>query len=137
MASARASYGDIGGLRDNLDRSSPRLQEQLQTVTLEGITMIDNEYHLIGKYAQVEDFDFPMDGTFTRPKRCDYLGSRDEDFFEAVNAYYHIDTYMRYVHEDLKFEISPRGYEGGIKFDAHGKMNQIYHCLSLPCTILT
>ena len=39
--------------------------------------------------------------------------------FNAVSAYYHIDSMMRYINLDLGIEVSPFMYEGGVQYDAY------------------
>ena len=46
--------------------------------------------------------------------------TRFADAFEAVNGYYHIDTFMRYINETLGVSVMPYQYTTGVQFDPHG-----------------
>jgi hypothetical protein len=51
--------------------------------------------------------------------------TRDNLYFDAVNAYYHIDAYMRYVNLTLGVEAMPYQHPGGgVQFDPHAMSGQ-------------
>ena len=115
-----ATYDDPG-YTDNSDADSPELAAEVVTVTLEDITFSGGLYLLVGPYAQISEEDSPNKGTFAQASE-DFLFTREEDGFEAVNCYYHLHTFMKYMNEDLGLTIMPSmHYSGGVKFDPHAR----------------
>jgi len=49
-----------------------------------------------------------------------FLFNRNEQGFEAVNAYWHIDNSMRYINETLGIDCVPWVNQGRVRFDPHG-----------------
>lgn len=135
LASAKAKYTDPG-FADNFDFNSARLNAQTKKVTLRDVTFSGIRYSLNGPYASYEDFD--------QPKSCDsllysefstffpiFFSNRQHEIFESVNIYYHIDTMMRYINEDLGIDVTPFEYSGGVIFDPSGSngMDNSYYDL--------
>lgn len=125
LATAQAKYFDEG-YSDNCDSNSPELEAELKTVTLRDLSLnSDGKCTLNGKYAAYSNFGCRPKGNTCYVRNCDdFMSNREQPLFEAVNAYYHIDTMMRYIHDDLKIKIGPSpsnaGSNGGIKYDPHG-----------------
>ena len=46
--------------------------------------------------------------------------TREEDGFEAVNTYYHVDHVMKYLNETLGVGVFPALNSGEVIFDPHG-----------------
>ncbi len=46
--------------------------------------------------------------------------NRNDQAFEAVNTYYHIDFLMDYINNTLGCNVLPYQYPGGVQFDPHG-----------------
>lgn len=118
LTSARAVYGQPGFV-DGDDADSPQLTEQLVTVTLPDVTYDGAQYVLSGPWAEAVDVALPADGPFASDS-AGFFFTRSEPMFEAVNAYYHIDRFMRYLNDTLGVAVRPYQYEGGVRFDPHG-----------------
>jgi len=118
IATSDANYGDRGFIDDG-DKNSPQLQAQLIDVALEEITFDGNQYYLKGPWVEIVDTEFPKKGLFKQPSP-DFYFSRDDDGFEAVNCYYHVDKIMRYINVDLSIPCRPYRYDGPIRVDPHG-----------------
>jgi len=80
--------------------------------------------------AVLNDFDKPY-SCLVQPvsTTSDFYRSRSDNVFDAVNAYYHIDTMLRYIILDLEINVGPTEYTGGFQFDPHasdGEDNSFY-----------
>jgi len=118
ISTGKGTYGS-GGFKDNNDEDSEDLTAQLVEKGLKDLKFSDGKYHLVGPWAQIVDIDSPYTGLFSQSSK-DFRFTRKEQGFEAVNVYYHVDNMMRYINNDLGIDLSPRQYEGGVKFDPHG-----------------
>jgi len=109
---------------DNNDNDHSLLNDQRISVTLKDL-YTDNEgfYVLEGPYVKLSDRDSPSDNfpRFSDPDS--FIFTRQEQGFEDVMVYYHIDaSYRRLlelgffendtVHGLLEFEADPHGYNG-------------------------
>jgi zinc metalloprotease ZmpB len=65
------------------------------------------------------DWASPFKGCFDQMSG-DFSSTREPDVFEAANAYYHIDTYMRYINDTLGVPVHPFQYAGGVQYDPAG-----------------
>ncbi len=117
LSSNQVAYG--GGYVDNADVNSPELQASLFSVTLNDIEFANGVYTLRGPYAEVIDFDAPTTGLFEQASP-DFTYNREDQAFEAVNTYYHIDYLMRYINLTLGCDVMPYQYTGGVQYDPHG-----------------
>lgn len=117
LSSNQVAYG--GGYADNSDANSPELQAALLNVTLKDIEFANGVYTLKGPYAEVVDFDAPSTGLFEQASP-DFTYNREDQAFEAVNTYYHIDFLMRYINLTLGCDIMPYQYTSGVRYDPHG-----------------
>ncbi|MCW9065964.1 MAG: PKD domain-containing protein, partial [Ignavibacteriaceae bacterium] len=115
---ARTTYGSTGFL-DNNDADSDSLTFHRELRTLYDISFEGGVYILKGPWAEVRDFESPFTGLHTNPT-SDFLFTRSDDNFEAVNTYYHIDNSMRWINNSLSFPLIPYQYTGGVRFDPHG-----------------
>jgi len=118
LSSALATYGDPGFVDGN-DVDTAQLTGQLQDRTLLDITLNAGMHSLVGPWAEIRDFEAPFTGLFTQAG-SDFSSTRFPQLFEAVNTYYHIDTYMRYMNVTLGVPVHPTAYPGGVQFDPHG-----------------
>ncbi len=119
LSSANAAYTDTG-YGDGGDATTAQLNAQLQMKVLKDITYDGSStYSLVGPYAEVIDSESPFKGLFTQSSST-WNFNRNNDAFEAVNTYYHIDASMRYLNETLNLNIMPTAYSGGVRFDPHG-----------------
>ncbi len=117
LTSNMVAYG--GGYVDGNDADTPELTAALMSVTLNDITLIGSTYSLVGPRARIVDFDAPSTGLFTQ-NSPDFNFTREQQGFEAVNVYYHIDYMMDYLNNTLGLAILPYQYSGGVQFDPHG-----------------
>ena len=115
---ARTTYGSTGFL-DNNDADSDSLTFHRELRTLFDISFEGGVYILKGPWAEIRDFESPYTGLHTNPT-SDFLFTRSDDNFEAVNTYFHIDNSMRWVNNSLGFTLTPYQYVGGVRFDPHG-----------------
>ncbi|HSH03758.1 MAG TPA: proprotein convertase P-domain-containing protein [Anaerolineae bacterium] len=117
LSSANAAYGDPG-YTDGGDADTPELDAELVNVTLLDLTFDGTMYYLTGPYAEIVDFEGPFNGTFEQAS-SDFSFTRNQDGFEAVNVYYHLDASLRYLSETLGMPIMPYQYVGGAQGDPH------------------
>ena len=118
LSVAGATYGDVG-MTDNSDANSAQLQAAMSNVTLYGIEFASGVYKLKGPYAEIVDTESPYNGLFTQASST-FNFTRDQDGFEAVNCYHHVDKSMRYINVTLGTTLMPFQYVGGVKFDPSG-----------------
>ncbi len=119
LTRARAIYQAGGQFGDNNDNDTDSLVAQIVWRDLPDISFYSNQYHLEGPYANIEDFEAPFKGLFSRPDTV-WNFTRSPDAFEAANVYFHLDKSMRYINETLGFNLMPFQYTGGVQFDPHG-----------------
>lgn len=126
----RNVYGDPGFV-DNSDnpkssnasqspKDTPELTDARRLVTLPEVTVKDEKYSLTSKYSVCDDFEAPNDAACPVQASNHFNFLRTSKYFDGVNAFYHIDNYMRYVNETLKISVMPYQYSGGVRFDPHG-----------------
>ncbi|MFZ0547089.1 MAG: PepSY domain-containing protein [Candidatus Promineifilaceae bacterium] len=118
LTSAMATYGDTG-FTDNGDATSSQLDAERSLVTLNDIELDSGTYTLRGPWAEIIDFESPFKGLFQQSSD-QFLFDRSDDAFEAVNTYYHIDYYLRYLNNTLGLTIEPYQYPGGVQYDPSG-----------------
>jgi hypothetical protein len=118
LSSATVAYG-TAGYDDGLDADTAELTAESFTVTLLEITDTAGTFSLVGPWAEEVDWDSPFNGLFSQNSST-WTATREDDAFEAVNTYYHIDTYMRYLNITLGLNIRPFQYPGGVQFDPSG-----------------
>jgi hypothetical protein len=120
LSSTRSTYGQAGYV-DGSDADTPQLTAARVAVTLRDITLSGGNYSLAGPYAVCWEWQAPNDNDCPVQASSDFDFTRSQLSFEATNAYYHLDTYLRYVNETLGVPAMPRRYTGGIRYDAHGE----------------
>ena len=118
LSSSGADYGDTG-FTDSNDADLVQLNAELESITLQDIQLSGGTYTLTGPFANIVDFEAPFKGIFSQAN-ASFSFSREQDGFEAVNTYYHIDSFMRYINNELGLNIMPYQYAGGVQFDPHG-----------------
>jgi len=119
LTRAGASYQAGGQFGDNNDNDTDSLVAQIVWRDLLDIEFYNNQYHLEGPYAFIQDFEAPYKGLFIRPDSI-WDFTRFPDAFEAVNVYYHVDKSMRYINDTLNFDLMPFQYTTGVRVDPHG-----------------
>ncbi len=127
LSSGMVAYG-VGGYVDNNDANSADLTSQTFNVPLLDITLTGGQYYLEGPYAEIVDFEAPNNGLFNQASSS-FAFQRNDDAFEAVNVYYHIDASMRYINTVLNCAVMPYQYATGVRVDpsaANGADNSYY-----------
>lgn len=117
LSSNMVAYG--GGYVDNGDVASAELDAARVSVTLNDIEEVGGVYTLRGPYAEIVDFDAPTTGLFSQNSST-FNFNREDQGFEPVSCYYHIDFLMRYINLTLGCDVMPYQYAGGVQFDPHG-----------------
>ena len=127
LSSATVAYG-TGGYTDNNDANSADLTSQTFTVSLNDITFSGGMYYLEGPFAEIVDNDTPSNGLFEQATN-NFEYQRNDNAFEAVNVYYHIDASMRFINNTLGISLMPYQYATGVRADpsgAQGADNSFY-----------
>ncbi|MTB53285.1 T9SS type A sorting domain-containing protein [Lewinella sp. W8] len=120
LSTAGVSYG--GNYSDNNDNANAALIAEQRQVVLLDITQSGGQYQLKGPWCEIVDFESPFRGTFSQSSP-DWTGDRDDNSFEAVNVYYHIDASMRYLNDVLGINVRPTAYSTGVRVDPSGLNN--------------
>ncbi|MFC4162167.1 T9SS type A sorting domain-containing protein [Epilithonimonas zeae] len=117
LSRAHVAYG--GNYVDNNDATNASLDAARSLVALPDITLSNGVYSLKSKYVQIADFESPATGLFTQTSP-DFLFNRNEQGFEAVNAFYHIDRSLAYINETLGITCKSTLNGGVMMVDPHG-----------------
>jgi len=117
LSVAKVAYG--GDYIDNNDATNASLDAARKLVTIPELEFADGLYKLKGKYAEIRDIEAPTTGLFTQ-STSDFLFNRNDQGFEAVNAYWHLDNSLRYINEILGIECVSLYNNGILLFDPHG-----------------
>ncbi|KWC43424.1 M36 family metallopeptidase [Burkholderia ubonensis] len=120
LSPTKSSYGSTG-YKDSNDADSTQLTAARVRVTLKELAQSGSTYKLSGPYASCVDFDAPLDKACPVQATPNFEFTRGNLYFEAVNAYYHIDTFLRYVNQTLGVKALPYQYSGGVQYDPHGE----------------
>ena len=91
----------------------------LDTVDLKGITLVNGWFRLEGPYVKMKDISSPFDSV-AKSADGNFYFTRDQQAFEDVMVYYHIDTFQRYLQGLGFMNLQNRPFP----FDAHGYDNQ-------------
>lgn len=120
LSQAGVAYGAIG-YADGNDAATTQLNNARVTVTLPEIDLTAGVYKLKSSYAEIKELGSPAKGLFTQATP-DFVFNRNQDGFEAVNAFYHIDKSMRYINQTLGIPCIPyqAANAGVVFFDPHG-----------------
>ncbi|MFB9052014.1 T9SS type A sorting domain-containing protein [Formosa undariae] len=116
LSTTGASYG--GDFIDNDDKTNAYLDDARTDVSFLIANSENGVYTLKGDYLEIKDIQDPETGLFQQ-KSPVFSFTRDQDGFEAVNAYYHIDKNMRYINETLGIELKSMYNDGVILYDPH------------------
>jgi len=119
LSSNTVAYG--GQYVDGNDATNASLDAARFSVTLNDITQTGSTYSLVGPRAEIIDFDSPSTGLFTQ-NSPDFSFNRQDQGFEPVNVYYHIDYLMNYINNTLGCDVMPYQYAGGVQYDPHGRL---------------
>ena len=111
------AYG--GQYVDGNDATNASLDAARTLVTIPELDLTAGVYKLKGSYAEIKEIETPATGLFTQASN-QFLFNRNEQGFEAVNAYWHVDNSLRYINETLNIVCKPLTNGGILQFDPHG-----------------
>lgn len=109
-------YG--GYFMDNDDVTNAYLNSARADVTFNVVKSEAGKYQLKSEYLEIKDIQDPETGLFEQDSPV-FNFTREEDGFEAVNAYYHINMNMRYINETLGIALKSMYNDGVIYYDPH------------------
>jgi hypothetical protein len=118
LSFAHATYGQTG-YSDSNDANSTQLAAARTSVTLPDIDLTSGVYRLRSSYVDINDFEAPTTGVFTQATSA-FNFTRDNNAFEAVNIFYHLDLMLRYINETLGINCRPSLNSGVLRFDSSG-----------------
>lgn len=117
LSKAGVAYG--GQYVDNNDATNASLDAARTLVTIPEVELLAGVYKLKGSYAEIRDIEAPSTGLFTQATN-QFLFNRNEQGFEAANAYWHVDNSLRYINNTLGIPCKPLTNGGILQFDPHG-----------------
>ena len=121
LSTAQATY--TGNYVDNNDATNASLDAARTSVILPEIDLTSGVYKLKSSYVEIKDFESPAKGLFTQAT-SDFSYNRNQDNFEAVNAFYHLDKSIRYINETLGIVCRPSLNSGVFFYDPSGLNGQ-------------
>jgi len=104
---------------DNNDATNASLDAARTLVTIPELDFTGGVYKLKGSYAEIKDLETPSTGLFTQATN-QFLFNRNDQGFEAVNAYWHVDNSLRYINQTLNIACIPLTNAGILWYDPHG-----------------
>jgi Zn-dependent metalloprotease len=114
LSFAHVAYG--GTYTDASDAANASLDAARTSVVLPELEFTAGVYKLKSSYVEIKNLGAPNKGLFTQAT-ADFNFNRNQDGFEAVNCYYHIDKSLRYINETLGIPCRPLGNGGILWFD--------------------
>ena len=118
LSAARVPY-NTSGYVDGNDANTTQLAAARTAVTLPEIDLTAGIYKLKSSYVEIVDLEAPSKGLFTQATNV-FNFTRNQDNFEAVNAFYHLDKSLRYISETLGITCRPQSNSGVLRFDPSG-----------------
>ncbi|HLP65614.1 T9SS type A sorting domain-containing protein [Flavobacterium sp.] len=120
LSQAGVAY-NAAGYTDGNDANTTQLNNARVSVTLPEIDLTAGVYRLKSSYADIRELGSPAKGLFTQAT-SDFSFNRNQDGFEAANAFYHIDKSMRYINQTLGITCVPyqSANAGLVWYDPHG-----------------
>lgn len=127
LSQAGVNYGapynspPSGAYPNDTDAANTSLNNARISVTLPQIDLTGGVYKLKSTYAEIKELGSPAKGLFTQATP-DFIFNRNQDGFEAANAFYHLDKSLRYINETLGIPCIPyqASNAGAVWFDPHG-----------------
>ncbi|WP_082632542.1 T9SS type A sorting domain-containing protein [Chryseobacterium sp. IHB B 17019] len=104
---------------DNSDINNASFDAARSLVTIPEVDFTGGVYKLKGSYVEIKDLEAPSTGLFTQATN-QFLFNRNDQGFEAVNAYWHIDNSLRYINQTLNIACLPLTNAGILWYDPHG-----------------
>ncbi len=118
LSASTQIYG-TGGYTDNNDATNSDLDAARSSITLRDIDFTGGIYTLKGPYVEIKDIEAPNKGIFQQVSP-DFTFNRNDDAFEAVNCYYHLDKSLRYINETLGITLVSLFNNGVLEYDPSG-----------------
>ena len=117
LSQARVPYA--GNYLDNNDLTNADFDAARTQVILPEIELLSGVYKLKSTFVEIQDLEAPAKGLFTQ-STPNFLYDRENDAFEAANAFYHLDNSMRYINNTLGIRCIPLTNSGILYFDPSG-----------------
>ena len=117
LSQARVPYA--GNYLDNNDLTNADFDAARTQVILPEIELLSGVYKLKSSFVEIQDLEAPAKGLFTQ-STPNFLYDRENDAFEAANAFYHLDNSMRYINNTLGIRCIPLTNSGILYFDPSG-----------------
>ncbi len=117
LSKMHVQYG--GQYVDGSDATNASLDAARTLVTIPELELSAGVYKLKGTYVEIADLESPATGLFTQSTN-QFLFNRNDQGFEAANAYWHLDNNMRYINLTLGITCKPTQNGGVLRFDPHG-----------------
>ena len=117
LSQAHVAY--TGSYIDAGDVSNPSLDAARTTVNLPEIELTSGVYKLKSSLVEIKDLEAPSKGLFTQ-NTPNFLFNREQDGFEASNAFFHLDNSLRYINYTLGIPCLPLTNSGVLSFDPSG-----------------
>ncbi|MEO5775537.1 MAG: T9SS type A sorting domain-containing protein [Flavobacterium sp.] len=118
LSAAHVAYGATGYVDGN-DLNTTQLANARAAVTLQEIDLTSGVYRLRSSFVDISDFEAPTTGVFTQATSA-FSFTRDNNAFEAVNIFYHLDEGLRYINTTLGINCRPSLNGGVLRFDSSG-----------------
>ncbi|MGL2964979.1 T9SS type A sorting domain-containing protein [Flavobacterium sp. XGLA_31] len=118
LSYAHVAYGTTGYVDGN-DAATTQLNNARTSVVLPEIDLTSGVYKLKSSYVVIVDSEAPNKGLFTQATP-DFNFNRNQDGFEAANAFYQLDKSMRYINQTLGVVCLPQLNSGVLQFDPSG-----------------
>jgi hypothetical protein len=125
LSQARMAYGGnysspvSGAYPADTDATNSDLDAARTQVVLPEIELLNGVYKLKSTFVEIQDLEAPSKGLFTQTTP-NFLFDRENDAFEAANAFYHLDNSMRYINNTLGIRCIPLTNSGVLYFDPSG-----------------
>jgi len=116
---SQTQHAYAGNYSDNNDATNVDLDNARVSVTLPEIDLTSGVYKLKSSFVEIKDFEAPNKGLFTQATSA-FIFNRNQDGFEAVNAFYHLDNSLRYINQTLGITCRPSLNSGVLQFDPSG-----------------
>ena len=117
LSKMQVAYG--GQYVDGGDATNASLDAARTLVTIPELELLAGVYKLKGSFVELQNLEAPNTGLFTQASN-QFLFNRNEQGFEAANAYWHLDNNLRYINNTLGIFCKPSLYSGVLRFDPHG-----------------
>jgi len=118
LSKMHVAYG--GQYVDGNDATNASLDAARTLVTIPELEFTAGIYKLKGSYVEIKELESPNKGLFTQTTN-QFLFNRNQDGFEAANAYWHLDNNLRYINLTLGIPCIPSANNGILAFDPHGE----------------